>query len=161
MADAGGRPDGSVPRLAGQRAEVLTARLDALRDGTVDLPVMAAFARSLDAVEVDAVAVWLSVLPPPSDIGVGPGDDLRRGQALFAERCASCHGIEGEGAPGTPLICGQHNGYVLRRLDEIAGQRRADAHPAMAAVVAAMSATERAAVADFLSRGACAAPAPP
>jgi cytochrome c553 len=161
MADAGGRPDGSVPRLAGQRVDVLAARLHALREGRLDLPVMAPFARSLGAAEVDTVAVWLSTLPAPADIGLGPGDDLPRGQALFAERCAACHGVAGEGALATPRVCGQHSGYVLRRLDEIALQKRSDAHPAMAAIVAAMLPAERAAVADFLSRGDCLAPEAP
>jgi cytochrome c553 len=155
MPDAGGRTDGSIPRLAGQRADVLEARLIALQQGHVHLPVMAPFARSLSLDEVRQVSAWLATLPPPAQVGVGPGDALDAGGTLYAERCAGCHGAAAEGAPGIPNLCGQHADYVLRRIDEIASKARADADPAMSAIAAAMSPADRAAVADHLSRGAC------
>jgi mono/diheme cytochrome c family protein len=45
--------------------------------------------------------------PPSGPLGGAPGFDASKGAALFAERCASCHGAEGKGVPGTfPTLAG-------------------------------------------------------
>jgi S-disulfanyl-L-cysteine oxidoreductase SoxD len=43
----------------------------------------------------------------PSGAGLPPGrGDLRQGEAIFAEKCASCHGAHGEGKPMDQLVGG-------------------------------------------------------
>ncbi len=43
----------------------------------------------------------------PNSAGLPPGrGDARRGEAIFAEKCASCHGARGEGKPMDRLVGG-------------------------------------------------------
>ena len=43
----------------------------------------------------------------PSGAGLPPGrGDVRQGKAIFAEKCASCHGPHGEGKPMDQLVGG-------------------------------------------------------
>jgi mono/diheme cytochrome c family protein len=42
---------------------------------------------------------------PPKPTGVLAGDPaLLEGRAIYAKYCASCHGVAGEGAPGTAFV---------------------------------------------------------
>jgi cytochrome c553 len=63
--DGSGRPDGSIPRLAGQRRSVLENKLYRLRAGTMRLPVMDPFARTLAPDEITEIARYLSSMPEP------------------------------------------------------------------------------------------------
>ena len=158
LADGGGRPDGALPRLAGQSAAIIVSKLSRIRSGEVFLPVMAAFANSLSPQEVTAVAAYIAFLPDPKFVGHGDGTSLQAGQNQYAAMCAACHGPGAEGNPDlqAPRLCGQHAGYILRRVDEIIHARRADSHPGMAAIAAAIAPARLAATADYLSRGVCA-----
>jgi cytochrome c553 len=157
LADGGGRPDGAIPRLAGQSAAILQAKLTKIRSGEVFLPVMAAFANSLAPGEVTAVATYLSLLSAPAHIGYGDGNALLVGERTYAESCAACHGAKGEGNPAleAPKLCGQHAGYIVRRVAEVRANNRGDANPGMAAIVGNLAEDQLAAVADYLSRGKC------
>lgn len=159
--DASGRPDGAIPRLAGQRHDVLVSKLTALQTGAVTLPVMAAFARSLDADEVDGVARYLAGLPDPPTVGHGDGTARDRGRVLYDGLCASCHGADGAGMgqPLAPRLCGQHAGYLERRMGEVMDGVREDADAAMAVMLRSLTDGDRAAIADVLSRGPCPLPA--
>lgn len=43
----------------------------------------------------------------PSEGGLPPGrGDVRQGEAIFADKCASCHGAKGEGKPMDRLVGG-------------------------------------------------------
>ena len=153
FADGSGRADGSIPRLAGQRAAILEKKLRALSDGSVDLPVMVGFARSLDDAEITAVAGWLSALPD------APAEPVHlRGALLYSERCVACHGPDGAGddALRAPRLSGQHAAYLLRRMEESVANARGDADPAMAAIVAATSPEDRASIATYLAANAIA-----
>jgi len=157
LADAGGRPDGTVPRLAGQNAVILERRLRALLDDSVGMPVMTPFARALTPEERGQVSAYLSSLPRPKQVGTGSGDQLERGAEIYAELCSDCHAMDGVGQSelNAPRLCGQHEAYSLRRLNQFSdfGPRVSD--PAMSAVAAALAPRDRQAVSDFLSRLEC------
>ena len=52
------------------------------------------------------VAGW-DIDVSPSGAGLPPGrGDARRGEAIFAEKCACCHGAHGEGKPMDRLVGG-------------------------------------------------------
>jgi cytochrome c553 len=136
--DGSGRPDGSIPRLAGQRRAVLENKLYRLRAGTMHLPVMDPYARTLLPREVGEIASYLSQL---SEIEVTPSaasDEQRaRGAALYAVHCVACHGPRGEGDDGVlaSRLCGQYAGYLQRRLEEAAAGTRGAADAIMQGVV--------------------------
>lgn len=153
MADGSGRPDGTIPRLAGQREEILIQKLEKLRRGETFLPVMVPFARSLTDDEVRAVARYASQLgSATAEAGSGGTAET------FRSLCAACHGAGAEGNDGlhAPRLCGQHAAYLLRRMAEGAANARGDADPAMAAIVASLSRKQRQAIAAWLAGGACA-----
>jgi cytochrome c553 len=157
LADAGGRADGTIPRLAGQTATDLERRLRALLDGSVDLPVMTPFARALTELEIHQVAAYLSSLPQPERVGVGSGRRIERGAAVYRSFCAGCHATDGIGqaALNAPRLCGQHEAYLLRRLHEIAGTDPRAVDPNMRAIIGALSPEDLSAVSDHLSRRSC------
>jgi S-disulfanyl-L-cysteine oxidoreductase SoxD len=51
------------------------------------------------AVAVIGGATWLGALPTAAQ-----DDQVRRGHAVFVERCAKCHGEQGEGKLGRALM---------------------------------------------------------
>jgi len=156
MADASGRTDGTIPRLAGQPAAIIVDKLHKIRDGKTDLPVMLPFARALSAAETEAIASYVADLPtaiatPRGETAAAPRPPE------YAALCAACHGSAGEGIEGlrSPRLCGQHAAYLARRLDEIALNTRGDADAAMAAIVTSLTPDRRNALATWLASGAC------
>jgi cytochrome c553 len=149
MADASGRSDGLVPRLAGQLEKVLIHKLQKLRDGTVTLPVMVPFARALTPVEVTQVAHYIATLPSPKS-----GVALNKNYATY---CASCHGEEGQGNDVflAPKLCGQHEQYLSRRMIEITQNLRGDADMGMVAMLNTMEQSTRDDIAQWLAVGQC------
>lgn len=132
--DGSGRPDGSIPRLAGQRRAVLENKLYRLRAGIARLPVMDPFVRTLASEEVAEIAGYLSALPVAAAAPRSATEEEQaRGESLYAQHCASCHGANAEGHDGlfASRLCGQYAGYLDRRLDEISAQTRGDADAIM------------------------------
>ena len=159
MSDASGRSDGMVPRLAGQREKVLVHKLQNLRDGKVNLPVMLPFARALSNDEVIEVAHYISSLPvnyiePASQQSTSKDTKYN---ANFEHKCASCHGELGQGddALFAPKLCGQHAAYLIRRMQEIENNVRGDADVGMMAVLETVDNTARSEIAKWLSLGHC------
>ena len=148
LADGMGRSDGTIPRLAGQRAAITARKLRRIASGEVDLPVMTAFARALSKDEIDSVATWLAALPEPA-----AGAHSAPGAGLYAQTCIACHGPTGDGndALGAPRLRGQHAPYLVRRMDESISNVRGDEDPVMTAFVTALSPAEREAIAAFLA----------
>ncbi len=155
LASAMGRSDGTIPRLAGQRAAITARKLRRIASGEVDLPVMTAFARALSDAEIESVADWLAALPDPPS-----GTHNASGAELYARTCIGCHGHAGEGndALGAPRLSGQHAPYLVRRMEESIANTRGDADPAMAAIVNTLSPADRQAIAAFLAGDTVAPP---
>ncbi len=154
--DGSGRPDGSIPRLTGQRRSVLENKLYRLRAGMLRLPVMDPFARSLAPNEIAEIAGYLSGLP---ELTVAPDDvteeERGRGASLYAQHCASCHGANAEGHDGlfASRLCGQYAGYLNRRLDQVAERTRGDADAIMQDVVDAVPVEDLRVIVAWLAGG--------
>lgn len=122
----GTAPD--IPRLNGQRAAYMTARLkEFLEPGRQDqhaTAVMASVIQNIDEMTLKAAVDYYSRQKPMeahhrmSALGA-------EGRALYlkgnaAERvppCQSCHGTNGEGAGATPQLAGQHGEYLRSQLE--------------------------------------------
>ncbi|RMF15105.1 MAG: hypothetical protein D6761_08465, partial [Candidatus Dadabacteria bacterium] len=89
LANGGGRPDGVIPRLAGQPAAILSGKLERLAAGTTNLPAMTAYAGALSAAARARVASWFAHLPIPEGIGQGDPVLRERGATVYARLCAA------------------------------------------------------------------------
>ena len=160
--DGSGRPDGSIPRLSGQRQSVLENKLYRLRSGMMRLPVMDPFDRTLAPEDITQIAKYLSQL---HELPV-PSNELRstehaQGASLYAQHCASCHGAAGEGQDGifASRLCGQYAGYLNRRLAEAAAKSRGDADAIMQGVVDLVPSHQLGPIVGWLAEGrGCQAP---
>jgi cytochrome c553 len=154
--DGSGRPDGSIPRLNGQRRTVIENKLFRLRSGMARLPVMDPFARTLDPHEITEIASYLSELPDTPSVPNNATDEERAtGASLYAEHCASCHGAHGEGNDGllASRLCGQYAGYLDRRLQEVATKARGDADAVMQGVLEGLPVDDLEPVVKWLAAG--------
>lgn len=154
--DGSGRPDGSIPRLNGQRRTVIENKLFRLRSGMTRLPVMDPFARTLDPHEIIEIANYLSELPDTPSVPSNATDEERAtGASLYAEHCASCHGAHGEGNDGllASRLCGQYAGYLDRRLQEVATKARGDADAVMQGVLEGLPVDDLEPVVKWLAAG--------
>ncbi len=160
-ADGAGRPDGTFPRIAGQHDSVVRAQLAAIRSGTRSNPVMQPHVEDLvDDRELADVAAYVAALPRRGACGLGPGNDLERGERIYRETCESCHGDDGLGDAErlVPVISCQHYAYLLRRARDLASWSR-NGHPATERPLDAFTDPELRAVMDYAARlGAVAAP---
>ena len=153
--DGSGRPDGSIPRLGGQRRSVLENKLYRLRAGILRMPVMDPFARTLSPSEIAQIAEYLSELPAAAAPSVATEEERAQGASLYAEHCASCHGANGEGQDGlfASRLCGQYAGYLNRRLAEVAAGTRGDADAVMQDAIDAVPVDDVRAIVTWLAAG--------
>jgi len=128
-ADGGGTADGAIPRIAGQHYRVLVRQLADFRSGARWDVRMEGVATSHEIIpelqDIADVARYVSGMSHDGARGVGDGEYVALGQALYAKSCASCHGSQAEGnAKDTPRLAGQHAPYLARQLyDAIDGRR--------------------------------------
>ena len=160
--DGSGRPDGSIPRLSGQRRSVLENKLYRLRAGIMRMPVMDAFARTLAPNDIAEIAAYLSEMPEPTITPSNATKEERaQGASLYAEHCASCHGANGEGQDGlfASRLCGQYAGYLNRRLAEVTARTRGDADAIMQDAINAIPVDDLRVIVTWLAGGkGCTAP---
>lgn len=153
-ANGGGRADGTFPRIAGQHRSVVVAQLTAIRNGKRANPIMEPHARALlDEKQLVQVATYVSALAFSGKPGLGPGDDLDRGERLYGSDCAGCHGErgQGDGQRVVPALAGQHYAYLLRRARDL-GSWRELRHPSGGRPLGEYTDAELRAVADFAGR---------
>jgi cytochrome c553 len=155
LPNGAGRPDGTVPQLAGQHTTVIIKQIADIREGRRDNPIMYPFAKTLtDSQELADVAAYIETLAIPTDNGKGPGTNLELGAMLYKRDCVQCHQEYGQGDAEKfyPVLAGQHYKYLLRQIGDIAAKRRRNANPDMVKIVAAYSPEELDAVVDYMSR---------
>lgn len=156
--DGRGNVDGSVPKIAGQHQRVVVRQLSDYRHAIRWNPRMQHYADNhvlADPQAIADVAAHIAAIGRSAEAGVGPGDQVGRGRALYAARCASCHGAAGEGdaAALVPRIGGQHYTYLLRMLSEAVEGARPSFPADHLRMLEQLEQIERVALADAIARG--------
>ncbi len=153
---ATGSTSGTYPRLAGQHATVLIEQMADIRSGRRGNDKMLPFADEhvLSPQDIADIAAYVSALPVPPALGVGPGTRLAQGEALYRRDCVACHGErgQGDGPKFHPMIAGQHYRYLLREVGLIRSGERGNANPDMVRVIRPYTDDELEAVSDYVSR---------
>lgn len=80
--------------------------------------------------------------------------DLKRGEQIATQVCASCHGVDGNsGSPANPKLAGQHREYLYKQLSNFKvkpGVKEAErVNPIMAAFATALSDTDMRSVSAY------------
>jgi cytochrome c553 len=106
-----------------------------------------------ELVDVAAYAESLA-RSPPLEGGPGEAAALKQGAVIYHRDCADCHGplALGELRRMRARLAGQHYDYLLRQLEETAAGRRPGMDAEHVRLINALTAAERSAVADYLSR---------
>ncbi len=156
MPEGWGLSDGAYPQIAGQHYSVIIKQLADIRARNRDTPTMLPFTmlEHLTLQEMADVAAYISALPMTPDNGIGPGIELERGEALYWEYCAECHGEQGEGIAGQhmPRIQGQHYRYLVRQFEWIRDGKRRNGDQDMIDQARKFSQGDIEAVMDYVSR---------
>lgn len=151
--DAQGNPQLHAPKLSGQGSWYLRRQLENFKHGargTDDKDVygkqMAPMAATLaDDAAIDNVVAYIGTLPdkpaPPT-----LKETTTKGQRLFNENCAACHGARGQGtqAMNAPRLAGMSDWYLVTQLKNfrhrIRGANPKDMYgPQMASMAAALT----------------------
>lgn len=154
-----GASDGEFPQLAGQHRSVIIKQLLDIRSGKRNNPVMRPIILGLsngsDQAIID-VAAYIATLKmdPEPEFGEADEEMLKTAKLTYVEKCASCHGVNGEGKAEKfyPLLQGQHYEYLLRQLKHIQSNERKNANHIMKKVISKMSHKELDHLADYISR---------
>lgn len=146
-----GEGDGRLtPRLAGLDAGYLRRQFDDYANGRREHADMRAIVRRLSGEDRAKVSAYYAALP-------ATGSALPRTSALYAAKCAQCHGAWAEGmAPGNPPLAGQPPAYVAAQIEAWRSGKRRDPMGVMLAVSRALTPEEVRLLADH-----GAAPPPP
>lgn len=152
-----GTLDGGVARIGGQHVSVIVKQLvDYRHDRRWDIR-MEHFADQHHLVNPQSimdVASYIHGLAADVAPGVGDGELALHGSELYAARCASCHGLSGDGnaAKLIPRIAGQHYEYLMRQMYDAVDGRRPNMSRAHVKMFARLNREDIVGLADFLSR---------
>jgi cytochrome c553 len=154
LASGIGRPDGTLPVVAGQHKAVLVKQMEDIRTGHRDNATMFPFAQSMSPQDMADSAAYMNTLKPSAKNGKGSGKTVKQGKTLYEKDCKSCHGANGEGdeAKLTPMLTGQHFKYMQRQLDEMRAGKRKNANADMLKVIKPYTNADIEAVSDYMSR---------
>lgn len=155
-ADAGGKPDGSIPAIAGQHWQVLIKSLLDFRyfrrwDSRMAL-------KTSDHLrgpqEIDDVVAYVSGLQPPREVGVGTGEHVARGARTYEKRCSHCHGAQGQGngPDAYPRLANQQYAYLKRQMGDGARGIRPTYSERHVRLLRDLDVAEIDGIADYLSR---------
>ncbi|TRZ94437.1 MAG: cytochrome C [Rhodocyclaceae bacterium] len=149
--DAGqGGSRGEYPRLAGQPAKFIATQLKAFRARTrINIPMYPyTQARELPDEDIEDIAAYLASIELPNKWPVFKDSDdaltrltltervmiiprvpgnLAKGEAIYQNECAFCHGKTGMGHGRFPMLVGQYTNYLKRQMDKyLKGERPHD-----------------------------------
>ena len=131
-----GTNDGVFPQLAGQHRSVVIKQLADIRAGNRDNPEMFPFAKRSafgDAQAIADVSAYIDTLKMNPIPGQGQSTDMEKAERMYFNKCAQCHGTNGQGDAEKyyPRIHGQHYEYLLRQLKWIQEGKRRNANTTM------------------------------
>jgi cytochrome c553 len=154
LEDGMGRPDGSLPVVAGQHEKVLVKQMIDIRTGHRDNPTMYPFAQGMEPQDISDSAAYMARLKLKTTNGKGSGKEVKRGAELYKKDCLSCHKDNGVGdqAKFVPLLTAQHYEYTMRQMEEMQAGKRKNADKDMMKVIKTYSRADMQAVADYMSR---------
>lgn len=138
----------TIPRLNGQHATYLAARLRAFLDpGSQDphaTDAMWETVRQVDDATLDKVAAYYDAQKPTPALASGTPALIAEGKAFYekgnaSERvpaCQACHGAQGEGGGQVARLAGQHGAYLKAQLERLRFNLRANGimHPNVNAI---------------------------
>ncbi len=156
--EGGGEVAGTTPRIAGQHYRVLVRQIVAFRLGRRWDFRMEGVATSHDIIpelqDIADVASHVSQLERDGARGVGDGQYLEQGAKIYADACASCHGVNGEGSAsrGIPKVAGQHAGYLSRQMYDAVDGRRPELTRSHRARLSRLEFSEVLGLADYIAR---------
>ena len=138
-------PNYSVPELAGQHPEYLSAALHEYRSGDRAHLTMHSQASDLSDQDIADIVAYFAGKPLKNDakpVGEVPA---------AAKLCTSCHGVNGVGITNQyPDLAGQHPDYIVRALEEYKkGGRK---NPIMSSMAANVKEADMAVIADYFSK---------
>lgn len=141
-----------VPNLAGQNAAYVLEQMRKFAAGERrdDMNFMRGLIKALNEEEKAAVAYYYAGLEPvPVRVPDGVGND--RGRALFASRCAQCHGERARGAQQVPRLAGQQPEYLRLSLERYQRRTGERIYPPMSEIVRGLGAADVMALVDYLA----------
>jgi cytochrome c553 len=142
-----------IPSIGGQPKLFVMYQLFFYREGRRKNPEMNAIAKGISDSDLDALAEWVSKLPPPEIANDGvDGKRMRRGEAVSKGRqCGSCHNPDYSGREQMPRLAGQREAYLLRSFKEYQAGTRVGTQAAMAEAVRGLSEAELADLSYYLA----------
>jgi cytochrome c553 len=153
LANGMGRPDGTMPVVAGQYTKVLIKQMADIRAGRRENPTMYPFARDMAPQDIADTSAYMHSLKWLGNNGKGPGTSLKHGEELYKKDCRSCHGKgEGDEAKFIPRLAGQHYKYMVRQITAMREGKRKNSDKDMVKVIKPYSEADVEAVSDYLSR---------
>jgi cytochrome c553 len=149
------------PHLAGEPAPYLVNQLKAFRDKTRSdenaKRFMWGIARRLTDENIEQLAAFYESQPAVHQGKISDQAEYDSGKQIFTSGlpdkgvppCMACHGDKGQGNGTTPRLGGQNEEYLKRQLNVFAGNER-PAATAMHAIVKGLSASDIAAITQYL-----------
>lgn len=151
---------GDYPRLAGFSAEYLISQLKSFKARErINIPMFPfTVERELtdqDILDVSAYITEMTLDTRLPDMGENvdgyvrllaakrvlqiprAAGDVDKGQALYKDACARCHGENGEGRPQDPPLAGQHTKYLKKQFRDMLEDTRL--HPRPNKIIAPLS----------------------
>ena len=139
-ADGKGGKHGEYPRLAGQHAKYIEYTLKSFRSRErVNIPMFPyTQERELSDQDIRDVSAYLAAIELPTTLPKFKDSDdaltrltamqrvmliprvegdIAAGEAVYRERCATCHGDTGLGKRLIPMITGQYPNYLMRQME--------------------------------------------
>jgi cytochrome c553 len=148
----------AFPRLAGQHAEYIAKQLDNFKSGKRQSSAMAGMVAKLTPEEMLALGKYFEkqtvTAEPPQNPALAAAGRMLYHNGLpqsGVPACASCHGPQALGTAALPRLAGQHAAYITTQLKQFHQRERTNDNAVMHAVAGKMSASEMAAVAEYLS----------
>ncbi len=146
-----------VPTLAGQQEIYILEQLlqfSLMERSKAEMHAVVARPQVARPQALRDVSAYIASGPRNPDPDRGDGTQLRAGERIYRDSCATCHGKDGGGSREDviPAVGGQQYGYLLVQLRDIARGHRTNMQPAIIDLVATFSAAEIEGVADYMSR---------